>query len=102
MDVFAPQGQAGSARSTATVQVCSGSINLRGAVKCRAYIHGNKPKVKEAIQVLSRVLVHQKRSSEIHGTWQNDLSWIILETIHAELVSFCLLGDTCAVGKAGL
>ncbi|NXS19153.1 ODR4 protein, partial [Mystacornis crossleyi] len=52
--------QGAGARSTATVQVCSGSINLRGAVKCRAYIHNNKPKVKEAVQVLSRVLVHQK------------------------------------------
>ncbi|RMC08355.1 hypothetical protein DUI87_14597 [Hirundo rustica rustica] len=50
--------QAASARSTATVQVCSGSINLRGAVKCRAYIHGNKPKVKEAIQALKRDIIN--------------------------------------------
>ncbi|NXK62367.1 ODR4 protein, partial [Sylvietta virens] len=58
VDVFVPQGQAASARSTATVQVCSGSINLRGAVKCRAYIHGNKPKVKEAIQALKRDIIN--------------------------------------------
>ncbi|NXQ45247.1 ODR4 protein, partial [Catharus fuscescens] len=50
--------QGTSARSTATVQVCSGSINLRGAVKCRAYIHSNKPKVKEAIQALKRDIIN--------------------------------------------
>lgn len=72
--VFVPQGQGASARSMATVQVCSGSINLRGAVKCRAYVHNNKPKVKEAIQVLSRILVHQKHSSEIHGTCHTGFS----------------------------
>lgn len=38
-------------RSTAMVQICSGSVNLKGAVKCRAYIHSNKPKVKDAVQV---------------------------------------------------
>ncbi|KAL9846322.1 protein odr-4 homolog isoform 4-T5 [Geothlypis trichas] len=50
--------QGASPRSTATVQVCSGSINLRGAVKCRAYIHSNKPKVKEAIQALKRDIIN--------------------------------------------
>ncbi|NWX78691.1 ODR4 protein, partial [Alca torda] len=50
--------QGSSHRSTATVQVCSGSINLRGAVKCRAYIHNNKPKVKEAIQALKRDIIN--------------------------------------------
>nr|XP_021380825.1 protein odr-4 homolog isoform X2 [Lonchura striata domestica] len=50
--------QGSSPRSTATVQVCSGSINLRGAVKCRAYIHSNKPKVKEAIQALKRDIIN--------------------------------------------
>ncbi|TFJ95611.1 Protein odr-4-like protein [Platysternon megacephalum] len=48
--------QSSGHRSTATVQVCSGSINLKGAVKCRAYIHTNKPKVKDAIQVLNVVI----------------------------------------------
>ncbi|KAF1421380.1 hypothetical protein FQV23_0003957, partial [Spheniscus humboldti] len=47
-----------SHRSTATVQVCSASINLKGAVKCRAYIHNNKPKVKEAIQALKRDIIN--------------------------------------------
>uniref|UniRef100_A0A8D2N6X2 Protein odr-4 homolog n=1 Tax=Zonotrichia albicollis TaxID=44394 RepID=A0A8D2N6X2_ZONAL len=56
--VFVPQCQGASPRSTATVQVCSGSINLRGAVKCRAYIHSNKPKVKEAIQALKRDIIN--------------------------------------------
>ncbi|XP_010170862.1 protein odr-4 homolog isoform X4 [Antrostomus carolinensis] len=47
-----------SPRSTATVQVCSGSINLKGAVKCRAYVHNNKPKVKEAVQALKRDIIN--------------------------------------------
>ncbi|NXL60449.1 ODR4 protein, partial [Chordeiles acutipennis] len=47
-----------SHRSTATVQVCSGSINLKGAVKCRAYVHNNKPKVKEAVQALKRDIIN--------------------------------------------
>ncbi|XP_064310429.1 protein odr-4 homolog isoform X1 [Phalacrocorax carbo] len=50
--------QGSSHRSTATVQVCSASINLKGAVKCRAYIHNNKPKVKEAIQALKRDIIN--------------------------------------------
>ncbi|NXU89866.1 ODR4 protein, partial [Xiphorhynchus elegans] len=50
--------QGSSPRSTATVQVCSGSINLRGAVKCRAYVHNNKPRVKEAIQALKRDIIN--------------------------------------------
>ncbi|XP_017690449.1 PREDICTED: protein odr-4 homolog isoform X2 [Lepidothrix coronata] len=50
--------QGSSHRSTATVQVCSGSINLRGAVKCRAYIHNNRPRVKEAIQALKRDIIN--------------------------------------------
>ncbi|XP_071421507.1 protein odr-4 homolog isoform X2 [Pithys albifrons albifrons] len=56
--VLTQLGQGSSARSTATVQVCSGSINLRGAVKCRAYIHNNKPRVKEAIQALKRDIIN--------------------------------------------
>ncbi|XP_016080138.1 PREDICTED: protein odr-4 homolog [Miniopterus natalensis] len=45
-------------RSTATVQICSGSINLKGAVKCRAYIHSNKPKVKDAVQAVKRDILN--------------------------------------------
>ncbi|XP_015090256.1 protein odr-4 homolog [Vicugna pacos] len=45
-------------RSTATVQVCSGSVNLKGAVKCRAYIHSNKPKVKDAVQAIKRDILN--------------------------------------------
>ncbi|XP_009960498.1 PREDICTED: protein odr-4 homolog isoform X3 [Leptosomus discolor] len=52
------QSQGSSHRSTATVQVCSGSINLKGAVKCRAYIHNNKPKVKEAVKALKRDIIN--------------------------------------------
>ncbi|NXU56151.1 ODR4 protein, partial [Turnix velox] len=56
--VLTQLSQSSSPRSTATVQVCSGSINLRGAVKCRAYLHNSKPKVKEAIQALKRDIIN--------------------------------------------
>ncbi|XP_006773003.1 PREDICTED: protein odr-4 homolog [Myotis davidii] len=45
-------------RSTATVQICSGSVNLKGAVKCRAYIHSNKPKVKDGVQAVKRDILN--------------------------------------------
>lgn len=45
-------------RSTATVQICSGSVNLKGSVKCRAYIHCNKPKVKDAVQAMKRDILN--------------------------------------------
>ncbi|XP_022364163.1 protein odr-4 homolog isoform X1 [Enhydra lutris kenyoni] len=45
-------------RSTATVQICSGSVNLKGAVKCRAYMHSNKPKVKDAVQAMKRDILN--------------------------------------------
>ncbi|XP_074733238.1 protein odr-4 homolog isoform X1 [Strix uralensis] len=56
--VLTQLSQSSSHRSTATVQVCSGSINLKGAVKCRAYVHNNKPKVREAIQALKRDIIN--------------------------------------------
>ncbi|NXI64096.1 ODR4 protein, partial [Anseranas semipalmata] len=56
--VLTQLSQGSSHRSTATVQVCSGSINLKGAVKCRAYVHNNKPKVKEAVQALKRDIIN--------------------------------------------
>lgn len=37
--------------SSAVVQECSGSVCVRGAVHCRAYIHPNKPKTRHAAQV---------------------------------------------------
>ncbi|KAG3259705.1 ODR4-like [Ictidomys tridecemlineatus] len=45
-------------RSTATVPICSGSVNLKGSVKCRAYIHSNKPKVKDAMQAVKREILN--------------------------------------------
>ncbi|KAH0520850.1 Protein odr-4-like protein [Microtus ochrogaster] len=45
-------------RSTATVQICSGSVNLRGDVKCRAFIHSNRPKVKDAVQAVKRDILN--------------------------------------------
>uniref|UniRef100_A0A8C5ZI81 Protein odr-4 homolog n=1 Tax=Marmota marmota marmota TaxID=9994 RepID=A0A8C5ZI81_MARMA len=45
-------------RSTATVQICSGSVNLKGSVTCRAYIHSNKPKVKDAMQAVKRDILN--------------------------------------------
>uniref|UniRef100_K7G0E1 Protein odr-4 homolog n=1 Tax=Pelodiscus sinensis TaxID=13735 RepID=K7G0E1_PELSI len=56
--VLTQLSQSSGHRSTAMVQVCSGSINLKGAVKCRAYIHNNKPKVKDAIQALKRDIIN--------------------------------------------
>ncbi|KAM7162043.1 protein odr-4 homolog isoform 3-T7 [Macrochelys suwanniensis] len=56
--VLTQLSQSSGHRSTATVQVCSGSINLKGAVKCRAYIHNNKPKIKDAIQALKRDIIN--------------------------------------------
>lgn len=45
-------------RSTATVQICSGSVNLKGDVKCRAYVHSNRPKVKDAVQAIKRDILN--------------------------------------------
>ncbi|NXP79565.1 ODR4 protein, partial [Ramphastos sulfuratus] len=56
--VLTQLSQGSSHRSTAAVQICSGSINLKGAVKCRAYMHNNKPKVKEAVQALKRDIIN--------------------------------------------
>ncbi|KYO24212.1 odr-4-like protein [Alligator mississippiensis] len=56
--VLTQLSQSSSHRSTATVQVCRGSINLKGAIKCRAYIHNNKPRVKDAIQALRRDIIN--------------------------------------------
>ncbi|XP_060800273.1 protein odr-4 homolog isoform X3 [Neoarius graeffei] len=44
--------------SSAVVQECSGSVCVRGAVHCRAYIHTNKPKTKHAAQALKRDVVN--------------------------------------------
>ncbi|MBN3302342.1 ODR4 protein, partial [Amia calva] len=48
------QGHFSVERTTASVQFCSASISLQGVVCCKAYIHSNKPKVKQAIQALKR------------------------------------------------
>uniref|UniRef100_A0A8C5NVG3 Protein odr-4 homolog n=1 Tax=Jaculus jaculus TaxID=51337 RepID=A0A8C5NVG3_JACJA len=45
-------------RSTATVQICSGSVNIKGAVRCRSYIHNNRPKVKDAVQAIKRDILN--------------------------------------------
>ncbi|XP_069497483.1 protein odr-4 homolog isoform X2 [Ambystoma mexicanum] len=45
-------------RCTATVQVCRGSAHLKGVVKCRACIHSNKPKVKDAVQAMKRDILN--------------------------------------------
>nr|XP_015210553.1 PREDICTED: protein odr-4 homolog [Lepisosteus oculatus]XP_015210554.1 PREDICTED: protein odr-4 homolog [Lepisosteus oculatus] len=47
-------GDSSNERLTALVEVCSESIQLNGVVHCKAYIHSNKPKVKNAIQALKR------------------------------------------------
>ncbi|XP_015270730.1 PREDICTED: protein odr-4 homolog [Gekko japonicus] len=55
--VLTKLSQKSNSRSTATVQICSGSINLKGALKCKAYIHNNKPKVKDAVKALRRDMI---------------------------------------------
>lgn len=44
-------------RPTDMVQRCGGSVSVRGAVHCRAYLHSNKPKVKLAEKLLKRDMV---------------------------------------------
>ncbi|XP_077188782.1 protein odr-4 homolog [Paroedura picta] len=56
--VLTKLSQKSNSRSTATVQICSGSINLKGALKCKAYIHNNKPKVKDAVKALKRDIIN--------------------------------------------
>ncbi|XP_030631176.1 protein odr-4 homolog [Chanos chanos] len=48
----------GDQRSTALVQACSGSLTINGTVHCRAYIHTNKPKAKQAIEALKRDIMN--------------------------------------------
>ncbi|XP_058608046.1 protein odr-4 homolog isoform X1 [Onychostoma macrolepis] len=45
-------------RSSALVQVCSGSMKVRGVVHCRAYIHNNKPKARHAAQAIKRDIIN--------------------------------------------
>lgn len=58
VQVLTQLSQSSNSRSTATVQVCSGSINLKGALKCKAYIHNNKPKVKDAVKALKQDIIN--------------------------------------------
>lgn len=48
-------------RCSAVVQVCSGSMRVRGMVHCRAYIHNNKPKARHAAQVIKAYYQYLKR-----------------------------------------
>ncbi|XP_026054586.1 protein odr-4 homolog [Carassius auratus] len=45
-------------RSSALVQVCRGSVKVRGVVHCRAYIHNNKPKARHAAQAIKRDIIN--------------------------------------------
>ncbi|XDV27146.1 hypothetical protein PO909_030726 [Leuciscus waleckii] len=45
-------------RSSALVQLCSGSMRVRGVVHCRAYIHNNKPKARHAVQAIKRDIIN--------------------------------------------
>ncbi|XP_078074469.1 protein odr-4 homolog isoform X1 [Mustelus asterias] len=38
----------------ALIEDCGSSVTVRGTVRCRAYLHGSKAKVKDAIQALKR------------------------------------------------
>ncbi|NP_956910.3 protein odr-4 homolog isoform X1 [Danio rerio] len=45
-------------RCSAVVQVCSGSMRVRGVVHCRAYINSNKPKARHAVQAIKRDIIN--------------------------------------------
>ncbi|XP_072130057.1 protein odr-4 homolog isoform X1 [Mobula birostris] len=40
--------------TSAIIESCGSSLSVKGTVHCRAYLHGNKTKVKDAIQSLKR------------------------------------------------
>jgi len=44
-------------RTTALVQVCEGSLRLRGVVSCQAFLHSNKPRVKHASELIKRDII---------------------------------------------
>ncbi|NP_001090192.1 protein odr-4 homolog isoform X1 [Xenopus laevis] len=45
-------------RSTALVQPCKSSLTIQGVMKCRGFIHSNRPKVKDAMQAIKRDLLN--------------------------------------------
>uniref|UniRef100_A0A671N6U6 Protein odr-4 homolog n=1 Tax=Sinocyclocheilus anshuiensis TaxID=1608454 RepID=A0A671N6U6_9TELE len=55
---FNPSSDTLDERSSALVQVCSGSMKVRGVVYCRAYIHNNKPKARHAAQAIKRDIIN--------------------------------------------
>lgn len=44
-------------QTTAQVQVCEGSVRLRGVVSCRAFLHNNKPRAKLASELIKRDII---------------------------------------------
>ncbi|KAM9324529.1 protein odr-4 homolog [Gastrophryne carolinensis] len=47
-----------SSHSTACVRICNSSLNIQGIIKCRGFICNNKPKVRDAIQVIKRDILN--------------------------------------------
>ncbi|XP_056330541.1 protein odr-4 homolog [Danio aesculapii] len=45
-------------RCSAVVQVCSGSMRVRGVVHCRAYMNNNKPKARHAAQAIKKDIIN--------------------------------------------
>ncbi|KAG8436524.1 hypothetical protein GDO86_007579 [Hymenochirus boettgeri] len=45
-------------RTTALVQSCKSSLTIHGVVKCRGYVHSNRPKVKDAVQAIKRDILN--------------------------------------------
>ncbi|KAJ8357191.1 hypothetical protein SKAU_G00199850 [Synaphobranchus kaupii] len=41
-------------RSTASVQACSGVLNMKGVVYCRAYVYTSKPRAWQAVEAIKR------------------------------------------------
>uniref|UniRef100_H3B7Q8 Protein odr-4 homolog n=1 Tax=Latimeria chalumnae TaxID=7897 RepID=H3B7Q8_LATCH len=99
-------------RSTARVLACNGSITLKGGVHCRAYIHTNKPKVREAVQSLKKhVLISLKLFKRVFHLVKNifkkkkslkeehhTLPQRVFVSLHGSHVTVCdyLFGDEAA------
>uniref|UniRef100_A0A4W3JDQ4 Protein odr-4 homolog n=2 Tax=Callorhinchus milii TaxID=7868 RepID=A0A4W3JDQ4_CALMI len=49
-----PPGFNPASQTTAVIQTCASSITVKGVIHCRAYLHGSKTKVKDAILALKR------------------------------------------------
>ncbi|KAM4720820.1 protein odr-4 homolog isoform 2-T2 [Rhinophrynus dorsalis] len=57
-NILTPSPLINDTRCTALVQVCKSSMSIRGIVKCRGYVHSNRPKVRDAVQAIKRDILN--------------------------------------------